>query len=60
MASMNYNLIRENIGKTVSDGSHTYDIADYYMGYECYQLWCRDRQAFYLVGVNSLQLFTFV
>jgi hypothetical protein len=56
-ATLDYNQIRQNIGRVVSDGSHAYDIADYSIGNECYKLWCRERQRYYLVGVNSLQLY---
>ena len=46
------------LGVVVTDGYYDYVVADYKMGCDAYQLWCKTRQAFYYTGYNALhQLF---
>jgi hypothetical protein len=60
-AKIDYNQIREMIGTVISDGTREYVLADYSMGNEMFQAWCKDRQRFYNIGPSAIgQLFTIV
>ena len=59
--AIDYNKVREMLGVVVTDGYYDYVVADFKMGCEAYQLWCKSRQAFYYTDVNALhQLFEVV
>jgi hypothetical protein len=61
VATIDYNKVRTMLGVVVTDGYYDYVVADYKMGCDAYQLWCKSRQAFYYTGYNALhQLFTVI
>jgi regulation of enolase protein 1 (concanavalin A-like superfamily) len=56
--AIDYNKVREMLGVVITDGYYDYVVADYKMGCDAYQLWCKSRQTFYYTGYNALhQLF---
>jgi hypothetical protein len=54
MTAIDYNKVREMIGTVVTDGYWDYVIADYKMGCDAYELWCKSRQRFYFTSHSAL------
>lgn len=59
--AIDYNQVREMLGTVVTDGYWEYVVADYKMGCDAYELWCKSRQRFYFTSYRALhELYTVI
>ena len=50
---VDYNLIKEQLGTVVTDGTNEYVVYDFKIGCAAYQLWDKKDQEFYYTDYNA-------